>query len=310
MCALTHCKLTVGMGFIFMRTKRKVLLLKIIMIFLALVVSNCAVCQQIANYPRPESSNDVRSVYPLALLELCEEKSKGKVKFQPSSVHTQQARSIRQLVNGTGGMDVMWGLTNDERENTMLPIRIPIDRGLIGWRLMLIRDQDRARFAAVSTKDDLAKLVAGQGHDWPDVDVLRANQLRVTTSSTYQGLFHMLVRGHIDYFPRSISEIWPEAEAHRNVNLSVQSHLLVHYPAALYYFVNKNNTELARTIEACLNTAIADGSLQNLFNQYYADAISQARLSERTIIRLTNPSLPKATPLANSAYWFSPTEIH
>lgn len=284
--------------------------LKIIIAFWILTLSVNTVSQQIAYYPRPESSNDVRGGYPVALLELCQEKSKAKVKFQPSNVHTQQARSIRQLVNGTGGMDVMWALTNEEREKTLLPIRIPIDRGLIGWRLMLIRNDDHARFSAVSTKEALAKLVAGQGHDWPDVDVLRANQFTLATSSTYQGLFQMLVRGHIDYFPRAISEIWPEADANKNLNISVQPHLLVHYPAALYYFVNKNNTDLARTIEACLNTAIADGSLQNLFNQYYADAISQARLSERTIIRLTNPSLPKATPLANSAYWFSPTEIH
>ena len=293
-----------------MRNNRKALLLKIIMTLSAFFISHSAICQQIANYPRPESTDDVRGGYPVALLKLCEKKSSGNIIFQPSSVHTQQARSIRQLVNGTGGMDIMWALTNEERENTLLPIRIPIDRGLIGWRLLLIRDDDRARFAAVSTKDDLAKLVAGQGHDWPDVDVLRANQFTLATSSTYQGLFHMLVRGHIDYFPRAISEIWPEADANKQLKISVQPHLLVHYPAALYYFVNKNNTDLARTIESCLNTAIADGSLQSLFNQYYAEAISQARLSKRTIIRLTNPSLPKATPLANSAYWFSPTEIH
>lgn len=292
-----------------MRSKRKGLLLKIIMTLSVMVISHHAVSQQIANYPRPESSNDVRGGYPVALLELCQEKSKGKVKFQPSSVHTQQARSIRQLVNGAGGMDVMWALTNEERENILLPIRIPIDRGLIGWRLLLIRDSDTRRFAAVSTSEHLAKLVAGQGHDWPDVDVLRANNFTLATSSTYQGLFQMLVRGHIDYFPRAISEIWPEAEANKKLNISVQEHLLIHYPAALYYFVNKNNKDLAATIEACLNTAIRDGSLKNLFDQYYKDAILRAGLSHRTQITLINSTLPKATPLSTSAYWFSPMEV-
>lgn len=266
-----------------------------------------ALCQQIVIYPRPESTTDSRASYPLALLKLCEQKSNNSFVLQPSDVHAQQGRSIVQLTNGKG-LDIIWTLSNEARENLLLPIRIPIDRGLIGWRLLLIRERDTELFNRTSTRDQLSLLNAGQGHDWPDVDILRVNNFKVVTSSTYEGLFKMLALGHIQYFPRSIAEIWPEESAHKELGINVQQSLIIHYPSAFYFFVNKNNTALANTIESCLKNAIADGSFRKLFDQYHQEAIIKADLSHRTIISLENPLLPKHTPLSTTAYWFSPTE--
>lgn len=280
---------------------------RFILLWLALA-SALAFCQQTVIYPRPESSADVRASYPVAVLQLCEKKSNHAFVIRPSGVSSQQGRSIRQLINGKD-MDIVWALTNEERESLLLPIRIPIDRGLIGWRLLLTRKRDADLFNLIVTRPQLAALMAGQGHDWPDVDVLRANQFTFTTSSTYEGLFLMLARGHINYFPRAISEIWPELDSHKALELEVQKHLIIHYPAALYFFVNKSNTQLADTLTSCLQTATADGSLRALFNHYFRDAIIQADLPHKTIITLDNPLLPKATPLTTKAYWFSPEEM-
>lgn len=288
-------------NFLLTATKRLALL------WLALTCS-LAIAQQTVIYPRPESRDDVRASYPVAVLQLCEKKTNQAFALQASKVKSQQGRSIRQLMAGKD-MDIVWALTNAERENLLLPIRIPIDRGLIGWRMLLIRSSDTDLFNLIVTRHQLAALLAGQGHDWPDVDVLRANQFNVTTTSTYEGLFLMLARGHINYLPRGISEIGPELESRRALGIDVQKHLVIHYPAALYFFVNKNNTQLASILTACLQTAIADGSLTQLFNQYFRDAIMQADLPHKTIITLSNPLLPEATPLANTAYWFAPEEI-
>lgn len=272
------------------------------------LASALACAQQTVIYPKRESSDDVRASYPVALLQLCEKKSNLAFVLQASKINSQQGRSIRQLINGKD-MDIVWALSNEERENLLLPIRIPIDRGLIGWRLLLIRSEDADLFNQVNTRQQLATLTAGQGHDWPDVDILRANHLKVSTNSTYEGLFLMLARGHINYFPRGLSEIWPELESHKAVNIAVQRHLIIHYPTAFYFFVNKNNTQLAEMLTSCLQTATEDGSLRKLFDSYFRDAIIRADLPHKTIITLSNPLLPKATPLTTSAYWFAPEEI-
>lgn len=259
----------------------------------------------VVTYPRPESDSDSRASYPVALLAACAAKSKNGFVIKPSEFHAQQGRNIRQLALGNG-LDVLWAVTTEEREQQLLPIRIPIDRGLIGWRLLLIRNDEADLFRAVSTREQLAKLRAGQGHDWPDLDVLRANHFTLSSSTTYEGLFHMLSRGHIQYFPRSVSEIWAEADKHREQGIGVEKTLAIHYPEALYFFVNKSNAALASALTSCLNAMTQDGSLQTLLLTFYGDSLQKAQFDRRTIIKLNNPLLPTNTPAPQSNYWFYP----
>ena len=262
--------------------------------------------QEVVRYPNPESSADKRAAYPVAVLKLCSREAIDRFEITPTTFHAQQERNIRQLAKGEG-VDVIWAVGNAEREKLLLPIRIPIDRGLIGWRLLLIRQQDRNLFDTV-TRDQLATLYAGQGHDWPDVDVLRANHLRVSTSTTYEGLFKMLAKGHIQYFPRSISEIWPELAAHEKLGLEVQGTLALHYPQALYFFVRRDDRQLARQLTNCLEAATGDGSLRRLFYEYYRDDIAKADLPHRTVIELTNPYYTPDSPTSTHSHWFTPGE--
>lgn len=273
------------------------------------LVSIClpALSQQVVVYPQPESNTDERTNYPIALLRLCEQKSGGQFILQPSLFHAQQGRYLRQLAQGHG-IDVVWSLTSKEREEELLPVRIPIDRGLLGWRLLLIRSIDQPLFSDIHLQTELSKLRAGLGHDWPDVDVFKANNLNVSTGSTYEGLFKMLAFNHIQYFPRAVSEIWPELEDHQELALSVESTLAIHYPSAFYFFVNKNNTQLAATLESCLKEATQDGSLRKLFNNYFQTSIERAQLSKRKIINLANPALPSSVPTSSREYWYSPME--
>ncbi|WP_295995592.1 transporter substrate-binding domain-containing protein [Rugamonas sp.] len=256
-------------------------------------------------YPRPESLADERASYPLALLKLSLKKAGDHYRLAASPVRMQQGRSLRLLEQGQG-IDVVWTVTSQAREDAFLPVRIPIDRGLIGWRLLLIRPEDRALFAPLATAAALAPLRAGQGHDWPDTDVLRANGYAVYTSSSYERLFKMLESGHVQYFPRAVTEIWKEIEARKDAPLAVADGIVLHYPEALYFFVNKSNTALAAAIEQGLRIAIADGAMTALFQRYYGAAIARADLAHRTVLTLANPLLPAATPLADQSLWFHP----
>lgn len=50
----------------------------------------------------------------------------------------------------------------------------------------------------------------------------------------------------------------------------------------------------------------ADGSFNRIFWKYNRVAIEQARMSERRVIQIPNPLLPKDTPLGDTGMWFDP----
>ncbi|MFT5545677.1 MAG: hypothetical protein ACI832_000144 [Rheinheimera aquimaris] len=248
---------------------------------------------------------DPRGHYPIALLHLALGKAGSQYNPVPSKRDQAQWRTLRQLESGTG-MDVVWTFTSIEREEKLRPIRIPIDRGLLGWRLLLIRQQDSSRFANISEANQLQPLRAVQGHDWPDFNILKYNQFNVIPSTHYQGMFTMLQLGRVDYFPRTITEIQSELHSHPNLDLAIAPELVLYYPAPLYYFVHPDKTQLAQDIEYGLRAAIADGSMKQLFLQHFGDDIAQAHLQQRRVIRLQNPFLHPDTPLQDDSLWFKP----
>ena len=252
-------------------------------------------------------ATDERGDYPVALLKLALEKSGADYQAVPSASVMTQYRTLRQ-VSTAQGLDVLWTMTTPEREQQLRPIRIPIDRGLLGWRLFVIQPERANQFARLPNKAQLQKLMAVQGSDWPDFPVLQANQFKVLGSGDFEGMFRMVKSARIDFFPRSVTEIWPELSQREALGLAVAPKWVLHYTAPLYFFVQKDNEELASAIERGLWKAIEDGSMQELFLHSFGPALDKAALSERTVIELVNPLLPKETPLDNPLLWFDPAK--
>lgn len=255
-------------------------------------------------YARPVAG-DHRHDYTLQLLELALTKSGVPFRLAPSAESMVQSRSLAELEKG-GEITVFWTMTSAEREARLQPVRIPIFKGLIGWRLLMIRAEDKERFARINSLADLRTLVAGQGHDWPDTTILRSAGFTVETGPSYNQFFPMLAARRFDWFPRSCSEIWAEVDAHAAEGLVVEPHLVIHYPAAVYFFVNRKNTQLAQMITKGLEAARRDGSFDRLFYKFHTPLFQRAQLKGRTVIELKNPLLPPETPLGNAALWYSP----
>lgn len=219
-----------------------------------------------------------------------------------------QARWIHLAQNDTRNL-VIWTMTDKEREQELRPVRIPLFKGLFGYRVFLIRADEQARFNDIKTLDDLAQLLAGQGTHWPDTSIMQYNGLRVTTAETTESLFRMINARRFDYFPRGISEAWFELEQRHEKNLVVEDNILLYYPTALYFFVNKKNEALAKRIEQGLETLIDNGKFDEFFYSHPRVSSGLERLTNRHIIRLENPLLPPETPLANPRYWIDLTSF-
>jgi hypothetical protein len=262
----------------------------------------CASADIVVRYPRPESDPDERSRYTQRLLELVLQRAYLTYRVELNPIRMQQGRAIVRLKTNEG-IDVLSTMTSTEREQEMLPIRIPIDKGLIGWRLLLINRTQASKFAAVTSLDGLKKLMAGQGADWPDTRIMRANDLSVYGTSNYDSLFNMLESERIDYFPRSVTEIWSELDLYQQ-RLMVEPSLVLHYPTAIYFFVGKGNTRLATDITEGLEKMIADGSFEKLFQETFGDTIRRSRIKERRVLELKNPLMPATLPVGRKGLWY------
>ncbi|WP_339524278.1 substrate-binding periplasmic protein [Pseudomonas sp. EA_35y_Pfl2_R111] len=280
------------------------------LLILALFNLPTAYAAEQLNYPLHSDGIDPEA-YALALLTAALERTPGRYQLQPTPVPMAQSRALLAIEHDSKSVQVAWTMTTREREERLLPIRIPIYRGLIGWRVLMQRSAEAEQLATVRTLDELKRFSFGQRHDWPDTAILRANGLDVVTSQHYLGLFQMLAAGRFDLFPREAVVAWQEQAraAEIGLALSIDNHLLLHYPTAFYFFTSRNRTDLAADIERGLEAMIADGSFQRLFEQYHGDTLRQANLHKRRIIELHNPDLPPATPFSRQTLWFQPKEL-
>jgi len=257
-------------------------------------------------YPRHEALQDSQVGYILRLMGAALTRSGHRYTTRQAPALMVQSRALIELARPEPSIDVFWTMSNTERERHLLPVRIPIDRGLLGWRIALVRRADLARWKGLRQLSELSLYTAGQMHDWPDTDILRANGLPVQTSTRFQGLFSMLAMGRIDYFPRSLLEIAAERDQYQHMALEIEPHLLLHYPAALYFFVTPSRPQLAEDLRQGLELMQADGSFELMFQHQFASSLTRFKLGQRRILHLSNPLLPEGTPLQRKALWWDP----
>ncbi|MGI0115607.1 substrate-binding periplasmic protein [Zooshikella sp. RANM57] len=260
-------------------------------------------------YPPPESENDTRFSDLIEILEMALKKTEDKYggfELMPYKTVMREIRYIEELKKG-GSVNVIWSSTSPDKERELLPIRIPLRKGILGYRVSLINKSNQAKIDQLNTLADLQKVTIGQGTGWGDVVIYEANNIKVRTAS-YESLFKMLNADRFDLFPRGINEAFAEYEARKdeNKNIAIEQKLLIVYPWPYYFFTNQNDTQLADRLREGLDTMMADGSFDDIFNKYSGDAVSKANIANRRIIKITNPMLPPETPVDDERLWFKP----
>lgn len=240
-------------------------------------------------YPQVEDVH-VRDfdAYFIKQLTLALDKADVAYRLNPRPTATfVESRSEYHLLNKR--YSIHWLNSNAKREANLIPIRIPLFKGLIGWRLLFIKKGQQTRFTPVTSLTQLQSMTPGQGHDWPDTAILRANHFTVETSPKWDALFRMQAVGRMDFLPRSIIEIWREQRIFQHLNIEIEQTLALQYPAAYYFFTSKQNTKLAEVVAMGLMRAIEDGSFDRNFYAHFGEIIDRANLNQRRVIQLHNP---------------------
>lgn len=252
--------------------------------------------------------SDARNAYFLQVLELALEKTAatdGPYKVEKASFAAKLGDSLTGVEEGL--LDVDWRMTTAEREERFLPVRIPLLKGLSGYRVLLIREEEQGSFDSIESLKELAPLKAGLREGWADIEILKSNGLKTVEVPAYESLFFLLKNNRFDYFPRNVSEVLDELEEHGDKGIALEKKLLLHYPSAVYFFVKRDNTALAERLGRGLEMAIKDGSFQKTFNYFPAHrtVLEKLPLHSRRVIRLENPLLPDGTPIDRAELWLN-----
>lgn len=258
---------------------------------------------------RYNKGSDPNADYCVEMLKLALSKIGGNYQLEPIYGEMTQVRQAEDIKNGK--LDVMWAGTSRELEDEVEPVRVPLFKGLLGHRFLIIRKGDQPRFDRVQNINDLRTVSLGQGTAWIDTKVLEANQLKVVKTMKYQNLFYMLDGARFDAFPRAVFEPFNEIAIRPELNLAVEERLMLVYKMDFYLFVSKNNKQFARDLERGLDMAIADGSFEKVFRSspLVQEAISKGNLKNRIVIPLDNPFNSPETPIDRAEYWIDPKTL-
>lgn len=248
----------------------------------------------------PDSKYDLGShQYFSQVLKLSLQKTAaefGPLSLQKVNQHLVQQRALQQL-QSDGIIDVYWTVTTKQREKDAIPVRVPLLKGIMGYRVALIRAEKLDDFSQIHSELKLKQLIAGQGHDWPDFEILSDNGFEVLGTSVYDSLVDLLYKGRIDYYPRAINETIAEYAYFDSPELAIEPNFILYYPSYIFFFVAKNKPELAKRIELGLDRAMDDGSFEQLFKNYINiyEIKAQLNLDNRQVIKLKNNLLSEET---------------
>jgi hypothetical protein len=261
----------------------------------------------VVKYPQPP--NFARYAYHYALLEEVLKRTiaeYGPYTKQPYTIPLSTDRIATELSKGELVNVMALDVGNEFVNMNAIPVPYPIDKGLLGYRVALIRKERAAEFAAIDTLEELRAFTVGRGTGWGDVKIFQHNGIRVETAPKYESLFKMLDGGRFDLFPRGVTEAPQELAmfGKHYPDLVIADRLLIKYRYAQFFYVSRAVPRLAERIAAGLEAMIADGSLDALFDKHFAKAIADLKLDKRTTITLDNPFLPDWVPLDRKELWF------
>jgi hypothetical protein len=264
-------------------------------------------------YPRSESATDSQYLYDYGLLRLALDRTRdshGPFELHPSDLPLNQARAEHEIIAGTDIVTIFARSTAADYEQRMRPIRIPIDKGLVSYRLFLVREDTEPRLSAVRSLDELRRFSVGSFVTWADTRILREGGFQVVTGDSYEGLFRMLIAGRFDLFSRSVDEAYREYDERHEAlpGLAVDDDLLLYFPTTRYFFVQRSDAgeRMARRVQAGLEAMISDGSFDAYFLEHKGALIARAHLKTRRIFKIGNPFLTPQTPLDRRELWYDP----
>lgn len=259
----------------------------------------------------PEVNGDERAAYFWNLLGAALESNReiyGDYVIETYPVPMNYARTVAEMSEGgQERVNVFVPATNPDLETRLLPIRIPADKGLLGYRALLIVGDTQSRLESVRNVNELRRFTIGQGAPWADSRILEANGFKLVLSNEYAGLFKMLGAGRFDVFSRGIDEIRREwlVQKDQIPGLQIERNLILHYPMPRYFFVprTERGKRMAERIEDGLRRLAKSGEFDRRYAAYKRHVLADLDLAGRRVLHVDNPYFKSTPPYDDKRWW-------
>lgn len=271
---------------------RRLLLIALLALLIAPLALGAAV-----RFPGRTDGVDRRIQFPAELLALCLSKSGAAYRLVlVDAMPPADARAAAMR----GEIDVMVMLSNATQTGGLVPVRLPVRRGLLGVRLLLARPESAQAIMDVASLDALKRdFRLGYGQSWMDRAAMQQLGFRMVPAQRYVDLFDGLRAGRFDYLSRGVNELHAELADPRLAGrgMVVVPGVALFYPLDHYFWLPPGKEALAADVERGFRRAMADGSYAALFMRFHFDMMRDARMHERSIIHVVDYPVPPGTPL-------------
>lgn len=252
-----------------------------------------------------------RDSYRIGLLRLALEHAPGDHTFDTADFDVNRGRAIRAFASGTAAFNVIDSGNSRERESRLTLVPVPLTRGFLGKRLLVIKQTSAHMFDGIDTLEGLrGRITFGSSPAWPDTRILRNAGLQVITGEKDQ-LYSMLARDRFIAYPRSMQEVALEIEFNNArvgaAPLMIEPTVMLSYRFDSFFYTGPGDTVRAQILEKGLRAAYETGAFEAYF---YGHPTVQLGLSElernkRRVIVLENPDLSDRIKGIPARYWHS-----
>ena len=261
---------------------------------------------------KPQSRKDTRTEYKNEVLRLALEVTQaqyGPYLMSLDAPPMPRKRALEILRKGKHINTYISPIIPAWLDQTIV-IKIPIRRGIIDYRLLLVYKDQLPVFSNITTVESLRKFKAGSVAGESFTAVLRKAGFNLVTASSYDGSFSMLENRRYDWLSRGVHEIFDELGARKNSieHVVIEPTLAIKTQLPTIIYVSPNEPRLAERLEKGLSIIAENGTLKALFDQYYQDDIKRAKLGTRRILNIDNPFIPEGFLPENPKLWFHPEE--
>lgn len=200
-------------------------------------------------------------------------------------------RAFERLNSDQVGFDLLISASSSLREENLIPVYFPLDRGLLGVRMCLINPASQDLFVSVNKNIDFERLSIEVVLDesWPDTTIMRHNKIPVVTLNTAEARLDYAQQNTNVCYSRSLFEI--QQEQANNPDLIIERHIVLVYPQADILYFRKGAEDLAEALRYGLQQSYLDGSFQQIYTAYFQEIKNSSQLYSRKILFLNSPLL-------------------
>ena len=273
------------------------------LLLLSFVATSSAWARQTVTYPIYFGDVD-RVQMHINVLKLALAHSDNEYEVKPHETADVSPSRAEKMVS-RGQLDVMWSASDSLRESRVSIVPVPLDYGLLGFRLLMILEESQPEFAKVDRLSDLQRFQALQVNEWVDTYILLNAGFDVHLGH-YENLPKMLAAKRGDFIPRSIREIRFDMERWAGEGeFAVDHRSLLIYRQGDFFFVNKQNHQLHQDLKVGLERIYDNGKLKSFLSDFMKNegVDVEKEINQRVSFRLSNPYLTDAVKAIDDKYF-------